>query len=227
MGTGQMWGEKIIRNSIRGILFWWFRNLPKWVMVRRGGCVVQCGCWRMETVEGWRRVVGENGRVIVVEADGWNCEILRTEAGRRGWWNVDIVQRALWRERAELTLELGYSAIQNKIMESGTEVKGRWYRGRKLVGGDRLDSVLKGLEYGGVIDLVFMTVSGSELEALVGCGDLFSRKGISFFVRTTAVDRESGLGIQGEVLDFFRRWGLSGVRCRGEGNGTGNVYAWR
>jgi hypothetical protein len=67
-----------------------FAHPRKTTLANKGDTVLHAGVWRIETVEGWVDAVGENGHVIIVEADPQNAEILEIEKRRRELDNVTM-----------------------------------------------------------------------------------------------------------------------------------------
>lgn len=216
---------------LRGAAFRIVPHLPQPALVNRGDVVVQAGCWRIETVEEWSKLVGPEGRVVVVEADGTNADILDIEIGRRELENVTLVQRAVWNEATSVTLEVSEVSKRNKLKEAQTYTPRNpkeHYDAEKEVPGDTIDNILTEVDAEDV-DHVHFTISGAEIEAIEGMAETLQRGPVRLFVRAILLHEDQDEPINERVARMLRDEGLKAVLAKREPerDGGGNVYAWQ
>jgi FkbM family methyltransferase len=207
-----------------------FVPLPIQVFAWRGAKVVQCGCWRIETVEMWSKVVGPTGTVIVIEAEAANVARLRGECSRHELTNVEIVHKAIWRKQDTITLQVGETPGWNKIREAQTwsdKLPDVVYDETRAMTGDSLDRILDDIQVGPV-DHIHMTISGGELDALHGMTEILGEGTTTIFIRSLLLSELDGKPTNGRVGELLRAKGYQSVLTPSEpGKYGGNVFAWK
>ena len=206
-------------------------DAPISTLVKPGHTIIQAGCVEIDTVNSWSRVVGPNGKVIVVEALSNLCEKLRGEIVRAELTNITVVNAAVWDTRAQVPLKTSSFAHRNRIEQRDVSDHCNpddVYDDTVMVAAAPLDDILEGIGETS-IDHVHLTVSGAENRAIEGMGRLLTQKGISIHARCMLFDSETGLPMSHKVADTLRKLGLRVTVGRPENGreGAGNVYAQR
>ncbi len=143
-------------------------------------------------------LVGSKGRVVAVEPDPGNAEVLRRNAARSRGAPIEVIEAAAWSDPGELQLQLHDSNTgDHRIGIAGAE------RETVAVKAVRLDDVLPER-----VDLILMDTQASEHVALRGARQVLERSRPIVFVefwpqglRETETDPVS-------VLDGYRALGL-------------------
>jgi FkbM family methyltransferase len=150
--------------------------------------------------------VGASGRVIAVEPDPRNAEVLRRNAARTRGARIEVIEAAAWSEPT--TLDLGLHETNTGDHRVGLEATGR---ARVEVPAVRLDDVLPQK-----VDLILMDTQASEHVAIRGAAQLIERSRpvllVEFWpqgVREAGTDPVS-------VLDGYRAMGLRVTGAEGE-----------
>lgn len=131
--------------------------------------VVHAGVWRIETVSAWAKIVGEKGRVIIVESEQQNCDILRFECDRRNIKNVEIINKAVWSKPQKMTLNVSKISAWNMVEETAANIQkfSDRFVETQLVDADTIDNIVSQLNTK-QIDHLFLSVNGAEIEAFIG-----------------------------------------------------------
>ena len=204
-------------------------HIPKDRMVKEGDTVVHLGVWRIETIEQWAKLVGNHGQVIIVEGDELNHQINQIEVKRRLLTNVSVVNRCVWDKKENITLQISDISRRNKIKEAQTIDRinpDSNYRKEKIIVGDTLDNILQELNVTR-INHVFMSISGSEIEALGGMNKIIeTNSDLSLYIRAILLNENTGNSNSYAVAEFLENKGFRVQVAPREKNRDGsNVYA--
>ena len=223
--------EGTAKFKVRTTCFRMLGTLPKETIVNPGDIVIQAGCWRTETVEGWSRIVGPNGKVIVIEADDLNLDILKVETRRRELNNVILVQKALWNRKEKVTLQVSEFSKRNKLRDAQTfspRQPDENYQQDKSVEADTMDNILKeiGIDH---VNHINMEISGAEIEAIEGMTETLGKKGVRMLVRSILLKKSDGQPVRKQVAQMLRDSGHAIVlsKAEPERDGGGYVYSTR
>ncbi len=215
-----------VRHFLRKLNMRIFSTLPITMCAKRSETVMQCGCWRIETVMRWVEAVGGKGTVIVVEADDLNCMILDVERKRRRLHNVIIVNKALMDKKGRVTFMYSDNSPTNQVKDLptyGTAPRSEYKE--KTVEADTLDNILAEIGIDSV-DHIHFTISGAEFLALDGMKTLL-KPGLRIFSRSTCLHHADDQPVRKEVVQKMRSLGLETTLGRAEANRHmgGNIYA--
>lgn len=151
-------------------------------------------------------LVGPSGRVIAIEPDPRNAEVLRRNAANTRGAPIEVIEAAAWSEPG--TLELGLHATNTGDHRVGLDDGGR---NTVSVPAVRLDHVLPPR-----VDLILMDTQASEHVALRGARRLIERSRPALLVEFWPQGlREAGTDPV-SVLDGYRAMGLRATGMEGE-----------
>lgn len=136
--------------------------LPFEFDVLPGFTVMEAGAFQGLLTRWLADKVGNSGRVIAVEMMRDNVEIMRLNLPTPAYENVTIVEKGVWNRDGVLTAKS--KGLQRSSLSSIDSVAGGDEHSVETV---TLDAIVEanGLDH---IDVVFITVNGSEVEALEG-----------------------------------------------------------
>jgi len=203
-------------------------TIPKKELVKKGDCMMHLGVWRIETILEWSRLVGENGKVIIVEADDLNYKINEIEVRRRMLSNVLLVNKGAWNKTEKITLQVSEISMRNKVKEAQTIDRlnpDSNYQEEKVIHGDTIDHILEDL---GIIKInhVFMTISGAELEALGGMQETIKNNDLTIYIRAILINEKTGMSNSEKVVEYLTELGFDAKAAPKELERDGsNVYA--
>ena len=169
-------------------------DLSFYSIARKGDVVVQGGCFMIETVRKWSDAVGVSGKVIVIEADKKNVDILKEEISRRNLSNVILVHSGLWDKKDTLELDVSDNSNKNKLSLDNIHSKILTkddYKSKDTIDVDCLDNILTDLGISKV-NAVYLTVSGAEREVLEGMNQLIDRCNPLIWIRCSFFDSKRG-----------------------------------
>lgn len=150
--------------------------------------------------------VGPSGRVVAVEPDPRNAQVLRMNAERTRGARIEVVEAAAWSQPG--TLDLGLHATNTGDHRVGSLDGGRATVEVQAV---RLDDVLPKR-----VDLILMDTQASEHVALRGSRQLLKRSRPLLFVEFWPQGlREAGADPVA-VLDGYRAMGLQAIGAEGD-----------
>lgn len=137
---------------------------PAAICPPKGGVIVECGAYLgHKTVRFAEELVGREGKVLAIEMMPDNVEILRRNVSENGLDGViEIVEAGVWNAPGTLPVK-GKGRQRNSLLEIDKIDVDRDVEVRV----DRLDTLIA--EWGvPMVDLVFMTINGAEIEAVEG-----------------------------------------------------------
>lgn len=110
------------------------------------------------------KMLGNKGRVISIEAEKNNTELLRKNVKINDLKNVFVVGKGAYYKKGKINLNLdGYGTGGHSIQETNVSGLGK----KQLIDVDTIDNVLKELQIQKV-DLIKMDIEGGEIDALKG-----------------------------------------------------------
>ncbi|ATX82008.1 methyltransferase, FkbM family [Mariprofundus ferrinatatus] len=144
-------------------------------MIEKGWTVVQIGApWDLLKAGRSRSIyfskrVGDDGRVVVIEADEANVKALNVFIENHGINNITVVQNAAWSKATQLRFLIDdkhpASNLVEEVYDSGRVDRSK-YR-EVLVDANSVDNILDSLQIDSV-DFLSVTSNGSEDEILKG-----------------------------------------------------------
>lgn len=153
--------------------------------IKPGDVVVQVGASLGEESERFARAVGPSGRLIAVEPEPTNVEILRERFPKDRYPQVTIVPMGAWKKKGELEFLVGSHKEHRLADLSAENLTYEWwgvedtlqpsrYRSSIKVPVDTIDSILASLAIDAV-DLMSFETNGAELEGVQGLVAIASR----------------------------------------------------
>jgi FkbM family methyltransferase len=210
--------------------------VPKELLARRGDSVVQVGTPKPETIRRLQRIVGREGKVVVIEPEPATVQRQADYLRSQSLANVVLVPKAAWNERATRTLLIadrpGDHRLDMDAIVHDNDLVAGGYRGRTEVEADTLDNILDeaGVEQAAFVEIA---VNGAELQVLEGMERSLGRTW-RLFVKGHARSAESGEPINARIEEILRARGFRTKRTRPTrsraeswGPREGDVFAWR
>ena len=143
----------------------------KFVPINKGDIVVDAGAHLgLFTVKA-SKIVGNNGKVIAIEPEPENLEILKKNIKLNKLKNVIIVNRGIWSSKKDLKMNKGQYNRSHTFIDDHPEKTSEGL----ILQVDTLDDILKELNIEKV-DFIKMDIEGSEVEALDGMKEVFKFK---------------------------------------------------
>jgi len=145
-------------------------------MVNPGEVCVLSGIFAESTVRDFQRVVGHQGRLVVIEANPANVRKLETAFA--GAENIDFVSMAVWNSRgttqfiASAGEEQGYNRLDNLALQP-FPYHMEEHPLKITVETDTLDAIVQKLSYE-VVHHLNLTINGAELQALDGVAQILA-----------------------------------------------------
>ena len=139
-------------------------EIIKMLKLKEGDIAIDCGAHVGKYTVLFSKLVGENGKVISVEADPENFKILKRNISLNRCENVIALNCAVW--DVDKTLKLNLSKIAGHH-----SLKKDWGKGFVKVSGRRLDDISKEFSIK-KIKWLKIDVEGSEVETLLGAKKL-------------------------------------------------------
>lgn len=139
-------------------------NKQRYYSIKNGDTVLDIGAyigfWTIKV----SRIVGENGRVIAIEADKENLKILRKNIKANSLKNVTIVPKGVWKEKGKKLFYCSHNQANTLIEKGGNIIQPN---NQYIIKVDTVDNILKDL---GIINVDFISIeiNGSEIESLEG-----------------------------------------------------------
>ena len=172
-----------------------------------GETVIHAGIWRIETILFWLEAVGQQGKLIVIEADSNNYQILEYEIQRRRLDNVTIINKAVMNFQGVAKLQVSKISKKNQMKEMQAYNyfnDDKDYSNELDVEVDRLDEIADLLDKR--IDMVFMSISGAEIEALEGMPKLLSRGCKLYIVSLSAENKENTTLAYEKAVEILKKY---------------------
>lgn len=178
-------------------------------LANKGDVVIQGGCFMIETVSKWSEIVGPKGKVIIVEASKKNCDILKYEVSRRYLTNVIIINKGIWDKKSEMKLDFSDNSHKNKLEIDGIRTKiltDEDYEKKEVVEVDTIEEILKQAQVDR-LDVVCLTVSGAEREALRGRHNILVKDAPRVWIRCSFYDKQTNNHTSEDCRDILKKYG--------------------
>lgn len=108
------------------------------------------------------KVVGEKGRVIAIEPDKKNIQKLKKFVAENGIKNIIIVEKAVWKEKGNLSFLLGRKTSWNRLKAvPGVFEEEKFNDSYEVVEADTLDNIIEETGYRD-ISHICLTINGAE-----------------------------------------------------------------
>lgn len=114
------------------------------------------------------KIVGNNGKVIAIEPEPENLEILKKNMELNNLKNVVVVNKGIWSSKKHLKMLKGQYNRSHSFIDDHPEKTSE----ELILQVDSLDNILMELDIKAV-DFVKMDIEGSEIEALNGMEEIF------------------------------------------------------
>lgn len=207
-------------------------SLPLYLGVARGNTAVQVGTPNTRTLNRLSRLVGQNGSVVIVEAEPSNAARLRAEVLKRAIDNVHVVSKGAWSSKGNITLNKSDEfdgdhkiEVPNVCMDNDFRTE---YEGKVEIEVDTVDNILSGLDLA-EINYLSITVNGAEHEVLKGSVEtLRQSSNIRVFSKGHARqgDANTGEPINVPISNLLEELGYSVTVTRGE-KSTADIDSWK
>lgn len=207
--------EGSIRHWLRLLVVKAGKDLPRRAMVNRGDCVLQVGTPSVEVIHHYLEIVGDKGRVIVLEPETQNFVRLSTDPIISKAQNVSLLQRAAWNKKEILALTVAKHDWDHKIsvpsVVHDNDLVENNYTNTEEVQADTIDNILDDL---GVkhVDYAEIHVNGAEVEVLRGMTKALDYT-TRLHVKGHAVMKESGEPINKQIDQMLRERGFRTIIC--------------
>lgn len=143
----------------------------KFVRINKGDIVVDAGAHLGLFTVMASKIVGDEGKVIAIEPEPENLEILKKNIELNNLKNVIIVNKGIWSSKKDLKMNKGQYNRSHTFINDHPEKTSEGL----ILQVDTLDDILKELNIERV-DFVKMDIEGSEIEALNGMEEVFKFK---------------------------------------------------
>ncbi|MBT4539612.1 FkbM family methyltransferase [Candidatus Woesearchaeota archaeon] len=176
-------------------------------LANKGDTILQGGCFMIETVAKWSDVVGDSGKVVIVEIDKKNVELLHYDIKRRNLNNVTIINSGVSDRSCEKELSVSESSHLSMLKNdqiSSKIIKEDSFLGKKIVKVDSIDNILIKLGIN-KIDLACFTVSGAEREAVKGMERTIIKSVPRIWIRCSFYDKVSGNHTSEDVKNILNK----------------------
>ena len=233
--------EGISKKILRKILLLFRGYLPKELQINLGDVVVLVGTPNISTIARSRIIIGNNGRLIVIEADEFSVSKLREwKSKNKENNNIEIIYKAVWSEKKELELlkarRPGDNRIKNDKIMTDNDIREQkesgGYTNKIMVSADTINNIMKniGIDH---IDHMEITINGAEFEALKGARTVLHNTQ-RIFVKGHSRDVETNEPINLLIDKFLTEIGFTTILTKatqsvaGEwGDRDGDIFAYR
>lgn len=233
--------ESAFKNKIRNFILRFQHSLPTEFAVNRGDTVVQIGTPWPKTMRRFRRAVGPNGRLVIVEAMPENQDRLEQAIAESGFDNILLIKGAAFSETKEGYLTTSPYKGDHKVSVDGIQMDNDLKPGNAdmqqiEVQFHRLDEVLpaNGVDS---FDYLSITVNGAEAEVLKGAQRILeaARPGARVYAKGHALDAE-GNPLHLQTKAIMDGHGFTTQITKGEPSSTldqrwlwrtGDLFAWK
>ncbi len=226
-------GKRPLRNTILK----YRPYVPKELMINPGDVVLQVGCPTERTVSRLASVLGENGRLIIIEpypATAQGLQAFVGECRKVNWPEISILNQAAGAEASFQELLVSKSMADHRLEGQSIAHDNDYlgYVGSQVVEVVTLDDVAANASLDS-LDYVEIAVNGAEVDVLAG-GRETLRRTQRIFVKAHARQRDSGEPIRAEIVEILADLGFRTTETRssravdpGWGARQGDVYGWR
>ncbi len=180
--------EGKLKFSVRRMIFRVLDIIPEEFLANPGDIVVLVGFHRIDNVMRWSYFVGEEGRVIVIEAVPEYVENLRVNIEHHLNWpykNITFINKGVDSCKCTKKIEIGKHADYNKLADQGIQdgLSDTAYTQNIEIETDTLDNILLSNKID-TVNHIEMTISGMEVEALKGMSNTLLNNGLRIQIRS-------------------------------------------
>lgn len=233
--------ESSFKNMIRRSLLLFRSGVPAPLIVNLGDTVIQVGTPNISTVERYSRLVGNDGHVIIVEADEMNQNNLEQVCKSGILKNVTLIKKGAWsspgvqvfcksdEHAGDHKIKVDNVVMDNDFRNDYSEIR---------IEVDTLDNMLEKLNLR-TFDFISVTVNGAELEVLKGARNLIlNSKACRIYAKGHARygDGKTGDPINKSIREYLESLGCNALISGHEDSISGisewrrregDVYAWK
>ena len=185
--------------------------------MKLGDTVVQVGV-NME--KGYRsnafqmsKVVGEKGRVIAIEPGKKNIQKLKKFVAENGINNILIIEKAVWKEKGNLSFLLGGKTSWNRLKAvPGVFEEEKFNDSYEVVEADTLDNIIEETGHSDITHIC-LTINGAELEALEGMHRVLQKERLSRFIASGSRQKfratVNGVPLNKKIVSVLEKYGFS------------------
>lgn len=165
--------EVLSELFVENVHFQYFKPQPNEVII---DCGANIGGFTIQAA----RLVGSGGKVIAIEPDEDNYNLLLKNIHANNFTNVIAVKKGAWSEKDVLTFHVGlrpgeHSFVLHDDIANQSQLK------EVRIEVDTIDSMLK--EQGITkVNFIKMDIEGAELEAIKGLNSVFAQSGTNWVV---------------------------------------------
>lgn len=111
--------------------------------------------------------VGEKGKVIAIEPDPRNTELLKDYLSKKNIHNTVVIEKAAWKEKGKMTFKWGEETWWSRLEHVHTSTSENRFIHSTEVDADTIDNILDENKIGEIAQ-VCISVNGAEIEVLEG-----------------------------------------------------------
>lgn len=223
-----------LKNKLRCLVHDIVGFFPINLLMKTGDYVVLVGFHSKSMLSRISRIVGESGKVIVIEPEDDNVKGLLDCIKTNSLRNVTLIKKAAWNKEGHHKLliakKLGDHKLEQDNIIHDNDFKG--HISTKMVEVDTMDNILSKLRINSV-DYSEITVNGAELKVLEGMKNTIGNVK-RLFVKGHARVKETGKPINQLLVSFLDKHGFKTYITKGSesvaeewGMRDGDVYAWK
>lgn len=128
------------------------------------------------------RRVGPGGKVLAVEPDKRNIQLLKDYIEEKSISNIQIIEKAAWKEKTTLTFKLGKKTCWSRLEGVDALAPNGEFVGTLEAQADTIDNILAENNIKN-ISHIHLSINGSEFEALEGMSRTLSSRNIKLRIQ--------------------------------------------
>ena len=214
-------------------------SVPLYLVLKKGDIAVQVGTPNILTVKRFASLVGDIGKVIIIEAHKENISKLKNSADLERYSNITFESIGAWSSEGTVSFAISddydgdHKVVQDNVSIDNDDRTS--YQIMEEMKVDTLDNILSKNDIKSV-NYLSITVNGAEHEVLKGAKQILtnSKDAIIFSKGHSVVDSDDGVkenlnvGIQSYMQDL----GYRSIISKGENihwgeTRSGDVFSWR
>lgn len=232
-------GEGVIKNWIRRGFLSVRPNIPREFMINKGDTVLQIGLPSINSLKRITRLIGVDGRLLIVEPDKRNIKMIESYCKKHADRTITLVQKGAWSETTNLVFLESVGAGDGRVHDSSIvhdndlreTIEHTGYK-ETVIEVDTLSNILEEYKIGR-IDYLEIAINGGEVHALSGLGNEYLQNTQRIFVKGHARHKNTGQPINREISILLNNAGHrvhitkpSNAVTGDWGNRQGDVYGW-
>mgnify|MGYP003376728509 CR=1 FL=1 len=152
--------------------------------------IVDCGANIGGFVIQAAKMIGDKGKIIAIEPDEENYNLLQKNIEANGFTNVILVKKGVWDKKDTLTFHIGIRPGEHSIIMHD-DIKNQSHIKEVKIDVDTLDNILTEINIKSV-NFVKIDIEGAEIQAIKGMESVFTQTGVNWVV-------EAGHLVNGEM----------------------------